>query len=553
MGLCKILILGSLLFPSLNFADEALEARLLYLMHRQKPEEAFNLYLENVQDHKHDYALLQKMAKELIYEGAKSLDPEVQMMCLIAFSISSESSLHFLLRQSLDPKAPPQLQLATVAILGQMQDDRANEILKKALASPFLLLRLEAIYHLAKNKVNEVFEPMQSLFAKSPPEALPLFAQIAIELDTPQNDRFIRQLLSHQNVALRVEMLKEIRKHGLDHFHDQILKLASESHISQQEAAFLALAETDQSCNDEVLQRGRKHMQPEISLAALVALASKGDLSALSEIRERAKKGELFAFDALTFLDDRGSQEFLFDFLKNSPSFDRKLNALCSLLKLKIECDSALVAPFLLTDMKDFGYLPCLSPGGGFQFFKVLSSAHQNEKRYPLLLEKTASLKQQLLLAFFESSESHFFSLAKQILSYPEKDLIPLTLQLLENIHNDAIYDYLYQTSIFSSSSFVRGYAALTLFRLDPNPINTEKLIRWVKAQTDFSLIQVKKPEESFGALTYEETSRLFLESLEALVLQKSSAAIETLLYLIAHGNEKNRYALAGLLIKTAE
>lgn len=556
MGLFKTLAIGCLCIPIFAFGEisEALEARLLYLMHHQKPKEAFTLYLESIQGLQHDYALLQKMAKVLLHEGAKNPDPEIQLMCLVAFSISSEPSLHFLLRQSLDPKKEPQLQLATVSILGKMQDDRANELLKKALASPYLLLRLEAIYHLAKNQVAEVFEPMQSLFAKCPPEALPLFAQIAVELDDAQNDRFIRQLLSHQNVHLRVEMLKEIRKHKLDHFTDQIVKLASESQVSQQEAAFLTLAVLQNSCDLDFLERGRLHAQPEVSLAALVALASKSDKSALLEIQERAKKEELFAFDALATLEDLSSAKIFRNFLENSSSSDIKLNALCSLLRLKETCTVEQIAPFLLDDGRDLGYLVNTSPGGGFQFFRALSSAHQNDKNYPLLLEKTIALKQQLLIAFFENAEDQFLSLAKLILAHNQKELLPLTLQLLENIHNDEIYDYLYQQTIFSSSSFVRGYAALTLFRLEPNQVNTERLLRWIKAQINFSLIQVKqKKHELHSALSYEETSQLFLESLEALVMQKSSAAIETLLYLIAHGNEKNRYALAGLLIKTAE
>jgi hypothetical protein len=52
--------------------------------------------------------------------------------------------------------------------------------------------------------------------------------------------------------------------------------------------------------------------------------------------------------------------------------------------------------------------------------------------------------------------------------------------------------------------------------------------------------------------LTPEDASRLLVESFESLVQTQDDLGIDLLLEAIKDGNRKNRYALAGLLIRAA-
>lgn len=80
----------------------------------------------------------------------------------------------------------------------------------------------------------------------------------------------------------------------------------------------------------------------------------------------------------------------------------------------------------------------------------------------------------------------------------------------------------------------------------------------WLTSKQFHDLIQfrpiipweMRNNEPSRYLLTPEETSRLLVEAFESLVQTQDDKAIDILLHAIQYGNRKNRYALAGLLIR---
>jgi HEAT repeat protein len=548
--LLLVVILSSATFPQ----EEA--TRILYLMHRQKCKEALLHYLsitETTQEH--DFSLLQEAALAMLREGAKQEDAQVQLMCLLASSICRDPTLLFIHKQALNSN-DLQLQLASISVLGQMVDEAADELLFSALSSPFLITRLEALFHLARRGHIDIFEKMQSLFAKCPPLARPLFAQIVTLIDTQQGDRFIKQLLLDADIEVRIEALRQVSEKKLDQFLPQVQRLAKQNHISQQEAALIALSSLSDSEAVHIFETAQTSIHKEVSLAALVGLHRLGHKEALLALKERARKEDLFAIWSLANSHDQGTRELLYTLATQSTSMDVRLNALLVLVQLKDASVFPLIDVFLFRTASDLGFHTLLSPGRCFKAYQIIPSATQNEKYYPTLSQTGSALKQALLVHLLEIDEAEFIKLAKRIIIEQQKELIPLTVQLLENIHNEDVITFLEKYSLCSSSPLVRGFCALALYRLDPTGKNSNTLLDWIKNQTAFTMIQVKKKELkplSSYTLTYEETSQLFLEALEAISMQKSFTSIDTLLHLIAHGNEKNRYALAGLLIKTAE
>lgn len=543
------------LFSSATFPQEE-GSRVLYLMHHQKCKEALLHYLTITETTKeHDFSLLQDAALAMLREGAKEEDGQVQLMCLLASSICREPSLHFVHKHALASKEL-QLQLSSISVLGQMVDESADELLFSALASPFLISRLEALFHLARRGHIAIFEKMQSLFAKCPPMVRPLFAQIATLIDTPQADRFIKQLLLDADVEVRIETLRQISEKRLDQFLPQVRGLAKQNHISQQEAALVALSNLGDSEAVTIFEGAKTSAHSEISLAALIGLYRLGHKEALIEIKERARGGELFAIGALGQLHEKGARELLYTLATQGFSMDIRFNAFLSLVQLKDKAVFTLSEPFLFKNPSDLGFHTILSSGRSFKSYQLMPSATQNEKYYPGLSQTSHALRQALLVQLLEIDEEEFIHVAKRVINEQQKELIPVTVQLLENIHSEDVISFLEKHSFCSSSPLVRGFCTLALYRLDPTGENGKKLLEWVKNQKNFTMIQMKQKELkalSSYSLTYEETSQLFLEALEAISMQKSFESIEILLHLIAHGNEKNRYALAGLLIKTAE
>ena len=86
-----------------------------------------------------------------------------------------------------------------------------------------------------------------------------------------------------------------------------------------------------------------------------------------------------------------------------------------------------------------------------------------------------------------------------------------------------------------------------------------EELIAWVKARGGEQLIRFREEADEPTAfsgphvLTPEEASSFLIEALETLASKQNQAGIEILVHTMAYGNPKNRYALAGLLLRTTE
>ena len=106
----------------------------------------------------------------------------------------------------------------------------------------------------------------------------------------------------------------------------------------------------------------------------------------------------------------------------------------------------------------------------------------------------------------------------------------------------------------------IRQYCNLTLFKLkEPGPY--ENLIKeWITTNMSQALFLLKAPEKdlarengSTSHLTPDETSKLLIDSIEALARTQSKLSIDLLIESIKQGNPKNRYALAGLLLRVIQ
>jgi len=556
MGLFKATVASLLVCTTLFGASiEEKKSQMLYLMHHQKSKEALELYLNCINDETpHNFTLLRRAALALLQEGAKSEDTEIQLMCALAAGICQHPSLFFIHRHAVQSK-DPQLQLATLSVLGQMHDEDADALLFEMLNSPFLLLRLEAIFMLAKKGRVDVFEKMQSLFAKVPPIAKPLFPQIVSLMDTPQADRFMRQLLNDQDFQVRVETLQQVCQKQMDQFLPQVRRLATQTQLAQQESALVALGALKDLDSMNLLEKCAQSPQNMVRLAALQSLFTLGRTEYLVQIEEMAQQESLFAIALLGKLNAQKSIPTL-RLLAKSPDLNVRINALFSLLQLRDPKVAGALDPLLIKNTQDWGFLAITSPGRSFQAIKMVPCVEQNEKHHPLLKAQTVALRRETLLMALELGPTPFLRIAQKIFDHGDPELIPQTIQLLENIESEEVVAFLKKEAERMGAPFIRHYATLALFRLNQEGPWQERLISWIKEQKECALIQVKQEVSksiSPYQLSYEEKTQLFIETLESLALKRNRVGIETLIDMIANGNQKNRYALAGLLMKMAE
>lgn len=170
---------------------------------------------------------------------------------------------------------------------------------------------------------------------------------------------------------------------------------------------------------------------------------------------------------------------------------------------------------------------------------------------------KSALLRQELLAQAVELPEACFLELAHLIFDKQENCLIPLLVELLANHRSVGSIALLREIEQKAGAPLVRNYCSLALYKLGESGPFEERLIDWLEQNEKTMIIHVKEEQEEERqtrfTLTAEESCRFFIEALDGLLSRQSHKGVETLIHTIAYGNPKNRYALAGLLIRTTE
>ncbi len=526
--------------------------QMLYLLHRGEAASAFENYLAYSRESgEHDFALLQQAGMRLLEQGIESGDPEIQLMCMFGAGVANTPDLLHVLEKGIHAKES-RIQLIALNYLGRQNDDLADQLLLDALSSPFLLTRLEACYQLAQKNHPSVLMHLQSLMVKVPDLVRALFPQIVVLLDGSSANQYLRQLLADPDLDVRMEAILSAAKLARDDFLPQIRNLASQAHFAQQEACALALGELKDARSLPLLKELASSSRKEVRLAASIALYELGDDEALELIEKLARSGDLFAIAALGKLNE--GKDVLQSLICHADR-DVRLNATLSLLQLG---EAGPVEEVLIPGNKDIGFLRVTSAGHGMKAWKTVPSHHHNTKGYPGLIQQTMALREKVLTQCIELPEPQFLKIARRVIHEKQTDLIPLLAVLLENKRSEASLELLKEGQQKAGEPLIRNYCTLALYRLREEGPYQQQLIDWVKSSGDKLMIQFREEDgepalSTRHELTPEEASRFLVETFETLAQAQNQIGVETLVHAMACGNPKNRYALAGLLIRTTE
>ena len=160
-----------------------------------------------------------------------------------------------------------------------------------------------------------------------------------------------------------------------------------------------------------------------------------------------------------------------------------------------------------------------------------------------------------------ELGDDALVHIASHLFEKSQRDLIPLLCALLLNAKTDGCLKLLTEQSQKAGAPFYRAYASLALYKINHSDSAKEAILSWVEKENKTALIQfrniVPKKDQPTDlaqfSLTPQETSRLLLECYEAIAANHTTDGIDTLLQAIHDGNKKNRYALAGHLLKALQ
>jgi len=551
---CLLFSFSGSIYASLDSSSQ--DGHILFLIQQGEHLQALKLYQEEVKaKEKHNYELLNHMGLAILDYGSRQSDPEIQLLTLFGAQISANDEACGILEGCLKSRYP-EIQLLALASLSQMQQDQADQAIFRMLGSAHGLVRFEAIAYLCKKKHPLAIDQAESLMVKSPKEILVLYPPLLVDLGNAKSIRVLRKLINNPSADVRQSVILNAALHGRDDFLPQIRQQTLHFHFAQQEVCAYALGLLKDEQSIDKLNKLSQSQYPSVALAANWALYQLGKTSALKAIEEAALKNDLFAIQTLGTFNAESSSTLL-QLLKNA-DMQVKFNAQIALLNQHHPDSLENIEQILIKDNRDLGFVALKSPGKTFKAWKVISGASELLKEDADAYKTQLELKEWILLNIREISESKFLKIAHSLFTAQQNELVPNLVTLLEEIETPEAVACLKKYQQKLGAPLIRNYCNLALYRLgEPGPYS-HQLRQAIKNQSQSDLIQFqphdpwKKSSHNYE-LTPAETSRLLIESFQAFAIQQDKEGVELLIDVIATGNVKNKYALAGLLLRAAQ
>jgi len=547
--------------PSLNNltkSDEKdlLKNQIIYMSQTGNAEGAIDLYRKLCKlTGAPDYDLLGDFALSLLSQGSRSEDPEEKLLTYYGAGLGLNDQTIPILESGLFA-SDPKLQLICLNFLASLDSDLADESIKLLFRNPNPLLQLEAAFCMAKKKHPMALSQSESLLTKFPKELRAIFPILFASLENPRANSILRQLLNDPDEKVRLETLLVLTEKGRDDFLPQIRRLSKQTYPIQQEVTSTALGRFSDAASTPRLKELVDRGNPYVCVAAAYALYTIGHKEYSDLLIDAARKEFLFAIILLKDVEE--GKETLFRLTK-SPKAEVRLNATIALLGQK---DRRALIPLKELLMNDGGLLIVkgLSPGKSMFYYRFLPYHQLTPENGAIASELSRGIRGRLLQEALALPDEDFLYLAKTLLNSNRNDLIPLLVQLLENSRSEEAISLLKDYEQKIGDPLVRSYCCLALYRLGEEGHYEEKLREFVRAQSHIEIIQFKPfiPQEARLDLpTYEltpkESSQLYVEALESLTKAQGEKDILTLLEAIEKGNKKNRFALAGLLMRAVK
>lgn len=569
MGLCPLKYIGAgmfcficLFFAGSDGIENSIDStRILYLIQTGNNSKAFQLYREQAKAiGSHDFKLLQQMAAILLDQGFRSSDEEVQLLTLFGAGMSLNEEMLYVLDGAIGSSSPI-LQITSLNLLSRHQNDSTDIAFTRAMASNYLLIRLETAFILAEKKSPKAVSQIEGLMTKLDPELFVFFPDLYALIGSPDAIKVLRRLLNHSIEDVRVKAILSVGKYKRDDLLPKIRMLATHHETAQQEACAWTLGMMKDESSFNKLQQLSCSTIPAVRLAALQAQYRLGRKQIRKEIEEMALKNNIFAIEALGEME--GSEEVLFS-LCQSENIHVRINAGLALLERQDSRCLPVLKEILIKNSKDIGFIKTFSQGKALSAWKAVPSSAHNFKDTPMAHELSLSLRESVLAKTVELKELDFIQIANLIFEMNQNDLIPSLVDLLENHQTPAAIALLKKHQQKAGAPLIRNYCNLALYLLqEPGPY-ADNLSSWILKQRDEDLIRFRPfmtwdlREEVFEhtmpyQLTPQDTSTLLIKSFEAFLKTRDDKGIDILLESIQNGNPKNKYALAGLLMRAIQ
>lgn len=532
---------------------------------QQSTQQALCLYLDALDTYKeHDYILLRKIAENCLRQSLNSIDAQTKEGAILGAGFARSAEALDLLALAMEDSNPMH-QLLVLSVLASNPSKTSNELLFKALASPYPFIRLEAAYQLASLKNTKVVDHLHSFIHKLPEEVRALSAAIFLRLETEESDAYIKELLASPKPITRNYTALLIGEYQQKRFIPSLRSLLTSASYSDQEGALYALGKLKDGQTYQHIKHFLNKESPDLALAAAQALIYLGnEEEALPIIKQQAQEHKPRALYTARLLSKEEGIPLLLPIFLNSSHAETKLNAGLALLHLGCT-HSELIEYFtlwletpnyhqIITLSRSQGqatsswkFTPIIFPTGDAEKRKLLTTIHQTEE---FILNLLLFLPGEASLPYIE-----------RILQSQKTHLAAKAILYLSQLSNKQSLNIIAQATMYPGEPIIRAYANLALYHLTKDPEQKTILHQQARSLIQQTLLFIGTESESIAPqatyLRYQVTpelrAQLMLDILETLVSTKTHDDIRCFLQLMAQTNTKNLPVLSGLLMKMIE
>ncbi len=532
----------------------------LYLVSKNEVVKGIEQYTKNYElTGKHDFQILEEIGHILLEKGAQSRDLEDQLIALFGISLSQDRAPLHLLESGM--KSPhPLVQAASLHLLAQRHENSVNELIAVGLKSNFIMIRFEALHLLVARKAKNALGYVEALSNLLDPRAKPYFVDFYASFGSTEALQTLKRMISDKSNDVRIASILSAMRYGRDDLLPNIRTCLTHADPALKETAAFAIGKLRDLHSLESLRALKNSHFMETRVAALFSLSQLGDSEAKDALLLLAENGNPYAISLCAEIPQ--SESILVKLLLDE-DLTVVLNASLSLLALQNKEATQSLLSFLTTDVEHEGYIPFPSPGRALMHWKPVSLATLPSKEVMKDVQAvTLRLQEEILRNCVDLPEESFLFIAKKLLQQKKNPHISLLTHLLENRGTPKALTLLEVSSKTNRSPLVRTYSLLSLYRNKETPERKKALLDWVHSHKDTKMLSFKpmmnrgaRPDQDISnyELSPEETSGLFIEIVDAFTVKHDEEAISLILKAMREGHEKNRTALAGLLLKSIQ
>lgn len=521
-----------------------------FLQRREFPSAVWVYQQQAYLAKQHDPVAIEKIATAIVKEGIESSDINKRLIAYYSMiACSYIPSLQQL--KSAMQTTHPSLQLAAIYLLKQHTGDRSEEVLRQGLLSPFPIIQLTTAYALAQKKFPKAYALIESLLYKTPQALHIYFPEFFATLDTVESRRKVIYFINDGNEKLRIAAIISAMQHQLEEALPYFRTILTHTNPLEQEACLFALSHMNDTTSLSRMKNLALSACEEVAIASSFALYSLGHHEYHTTIVKLAENENVFAIALLGRVPEGVNS--LYGLLKN-PNFTIRINAALSLLQLRDNKCLPVIMEILQAACHGMVFCQVTSQGGCMHYIKPQASLPIiNESLVLKFKQDSGTILENLILQTSELTETNFLSIANFLLESNYSSLIPLTVQLLENLQTPEAISILESGVSKLGCPLIRGYSQLALFKLGRYPLS-RSFHQFLENSLRLSLVNYEeiRNKKNIGIFTLqpEENLRLVLTCMQTIASESSESSIDILLQAARNSHELNRYILAGLLLQ---